>query len=66
MTTSALLLIVAPLVGGPGPSATPAHTLRGVVFEDANHDGRRDAGEAGIAGVAVSDHEVLAVSIAQG
>lgn len=36
-------------------SAAPGDTARGVVYEDANRNGRRDAGEAGLAGVRVSN-----------
>jgi predicted MPP superfamily phosphohydrolase len=48
------------------PTPAPSHTLHGVVFEDANRNGRRDAGEAGIAGVAVSDQHGVAVTGADG
>ncbi len=68
MTVPALLLVIAPLLGAPGPPATsaPAHPLRGVVFDDANRNGRRDAGEPGVAGVAVSDQHGIAVTGADG
>jgi predicted MPP superfamily phosphohydrolase len=42
------------------PIAAPAQGVAGVVFADANGNGVRDAGERGIAGVAVSNqHEVV-------
>lgn len=68
MTAPAILLAIAPLLGAPGPPATPApaHLVRGVVFDDANRNGRRDAGEPGVAGVAVSDQHGIAVTAADG
>ncbi|WP_199200447.1 calcineurin-like phosphoesterase C-terminal domain-containing protein [Alkalicaulis satelles] len=42
----------APQVINPGAGG---ETIRGVVFEDANRNGVRDAGEAGVAGVLVSN-----------
>jgi predicted MPP superfamily phosphohydrolase len=68
VTASALFLLIAPLLGAPAPPAppAPAHPLRGVVFEDANRNGRRDSGEAGVAGVAVSDQHGVAVTGADG
>ena len=45
------------------PAAEPggARRITGAVFEDANGNGRRDAGEAGVTGAAVSDlHDVAA------
>jgi predicted phosphodiesterase len=59
----ALLSVAAAPAGPPAgaPAAAPRHSVAGVVFEDANGDGRRDAGEAGIPGVVVSDqHAVVA------
>ena len=38
-----------------GAQAPAKRMVRGVVFDDANGNGRRDAGEAGVAGAAVSD-----------
>ena len=38
-----------------GPPVGGARQVAGVVFDDVNRNGRRDPGEAGIAGVAVSD-----------
>jgi hypothetical protein len=40
--------------------------VKGVVFDDANHNGRRDAGESGLAGVVVSDLRDVAVTGADG
>ena len=44
--------------GGANPSAA-AGGVSGVVFEDANRNGRRDSGEKGIEGVAVSDQRTV-------
>ena len=42
------------------PGAQGSASVRGVVYEDTNGNGRRDAGERGLAGVAVSNqHEVV-------
>jgi Icc protein len=41
-------------------------TVSGVVFDDANANGRRDAGEAGLAGVVVSDGTAVAATGADG
>ena len=49
------------LVAGP-----PRADLTGVVFADANGNGVRDAGEAGIAGVAVSNQDTVVVTDATG
>ena len=46
--------------------AASSATVRGVVFEDRNGNGVRDAGEPGIAGVAVSDGTVVALTDAEG
>jgi predicted phosphodiesterase len=45
-----------------GPAGPKTRTVAGVVFEDANADGRRDAGEAGIPGVVVSDQHTVVAS----
>ena len=50
-----LLCLLAALPGAQGPSP-----VSGVVFDDANENGKRDAGEHGLGGVAVSNqHEVV-------
>jgi hypothetical protein len=43
-----------------------AETARGFVFDDADKNGLRDAGEKGIPGVAVSNGEAVALTDAQG
>ena len=40
--------------------------VTGVVFDDANRNGARDAGESGIAGVAVSNQDAVVTTDAQG
>lgn len=55
---AALVLAVGtgrPLTGQPTELVPAPVRVSGVVFEDRNGNGRRDAGEAGIAGVSVSD-----------
>ncbi|MFP4056146.1 MAG: metallophosphoesterase [Candidatus Brocadiia bacterium] len=47
-------------------AAAGAEPVAGVVFEDANANGRRDAGERGIEGVPVTDGVSFAVTDAQG
>jgi hypothetical protein len=49
-----------------GPQSDPVYTARGVVFDDANGNGRRDPGEAGVPGVAVSDQFKVRVTAADG
>jgi len=44
----------------------PAATVRGVVFDDRNGNGARDAGEPGLAGVAVSNQADVATTDAEG
>ena len=46
--------------------AQPAVTIRGVVFEDRNGNGARDAGEPGLAGVAVSNQADVVSTDAEG
>ena len=53
-------------VGSPVPSARMPADLTGVVFLDRNGNGRRDAGEPGIAGVAVSNQVDVAVTGSDG
>jgi hypothetical protein len=49
------------------PAALPAADIaRGVVFEDRNANGRRDAGEPGIAGVPVSNRRDVVLTDAEG
>ena len=47
-------------------SAASAATVHGVVFDDRNGNGVRDAGEPGLAGVAVSDGAAVVLSDADG
>lgn len=65
----ALVLVLA-LAAGPAGSAiagdAAATTMAGTVFEDRNGNGRRDAGEPGIAGVRLSNGRDLVASDAQG
>ncbi len=51
--------------GAQDPS-TGETTARGVVYEDANRNGRRDAGEAGLAGVRVSNGRDVVTTDEQG
>ncbi len=46
--------------------AQPAATIRGVVFDDRNGNGARDAGEPGLAGVAVSNQADVVSTDAEG
>jgi predicted phosphodiesterase len=43
-------------------AAVVSATVSGVVFDDANRNGKRDAGEAGIAGAVVSDQHAVATT----
>ena len=42
-----------------GLTAAAAEMASGVVFEDANGNGKREAGEKGLAGVGVSNGEAI-------
>lgn len=46
----------------PSPIRQPQHSVIGVVFHDANDNGRRDIGEQGVAGVAVSDQDSVVIT----
>ncbi|HEV8385143.1 MAG TPA: metallophosphoesterase [Candidatus Acidoferrales bacterium] len=48
------------------PQSKPPRTIRGTVFEDANGNGQRDAGERGVAGVALSDQTGVVTTGADG
>lgn len=48
------------------PQEMAARVIRGVVFEDANGNGKRDTGERGVAGVGVSDQTSVVTSGADG
>jgi hypothetical protein len=49
-----------------GQAAPQQRVVRGVVFNDANGNARRDAGERGLAGVAVSDQAAVVQTNADG
>jgi calcineurin-like phosphoesterase family protein/SdrD B-like protein len=50
------------------PAVSHAHAIEisGIVFDDANRNGTRDAGERGIAGVAVSNQDTVVTTDASG
>jgi len=50
------------------PAVSHAHVIEvsGIVFDDANRNGTRDAGERGIAGVAVSNQDTVVTTDASG
>ena len=54
------------LIAALGFSRLPAPEVRGVVFDDANRNGARDAGEVGIASVAVSNQDAVVTTDASG
>ncbi len=56
---SAVPLAVVALACALGPAAASASTVRGLVFDDVNRDGRPSAGEPGVAGAVVA-YDVLA------
>jgi hypothetical protein len=60
------LLAVAALAPVPTPARAQRASLQGIVFEDANRNGRRDPGEQGIAGVAVSNQDDVVLTDAGG
>lgn len=63
----ALLFVLAvPSAFGHASTAIQSRTARGVVFHDRNGNGRRDAGEPGLAGVAVSNQRDIVVTDRQG
>jgi len=62
-------LIVAPIVAltsALGVARSPAVEISGVVFDDVNRNGTRDAGERGVAGVAVSNQDTVVTTDASG
>ena len=62
-------LIVAPLVALPaalGVAHSRSAEVSGVVFDDTNRNGTRDAGERGVAGVAVSNQDTVVTTDASG
>ncbi|MGQ0650247.1 MAG: metallophosphoesterase [Gemmatimonadaceae bacterium] len=60
-------IAVVPLIlGGSPDEGRRSADVSGVVFVDANRNGRRDAGEQGIAGVAVSDQVDVTTTVSDG
>lgn len=67
MRLSLLLAATAALLGGwTGSRSAAPETARGVVFEDRDGDGVRDAGEPGLPGVRVSDGLTITTTAADG
>jgi hypothetical protein len=62
---AAASLAAAPNATAPAP-AGKAPGITGIVFEDANRNGRRDSGESGIEGVAVSDQRTVVRTYREG
>jgi len=62
-------LIVASIVAlttAPGAARSHSAGISGVVFDDTNRNGTRDAGEQGVAGVAVSNQDTVVTTDASG
>jgi predicted MPP superfamily phosphohydrolase len=62
-------LIVASIVAlttAPGAARSHSAGVSGVVFDDTNRNGTRDAGERGVAGVAVSNQDTVVTTDASG
>ena len=62
-------LIVASIVAlttAPGTARSHSAGISGVVFDDTNRNGTRDAGEQGVAGVAVSNQDTVVTTDASG
>ncbi len=60
-------LLTAQLVpSGEAAQSAQARVVRGIVFEDANGNGQRDAGERGLGGAGVSDQFGIATTTADG
>jgi predicted MPP superfamily phosphohydrolase len=62
-------LIVASIVAlttAPGAARSHSAGISGVVFDDTNRNGTRDAGERGVAGVAVSNQDTVVTTDASG
>ena len=60
-------LVALLVTAAPAPALAPtAVSVRGVVFDDANGNGTRDAGERGLAGIAVSNQVDVVVTDADG
>src|SRR4051794_27142417 len=54
------------LIAALGTAPPRAAEVSGIVFDDVNRNGAQDAGEAGIAGVAVSNQDAVATTDARG
>lgn len=60
-----VLLSLAVAAAGVAPPL-PAQAVAGAVYHDANGNGRRDAGEPGVGGVAVSNQQAVVLTAADG
>ncbi len=65
-TMAGLLFTAVYTVRAGAGRSTPSQAARGVVFHDADRDGRRDSGEAGLPGVRVSNGREIALTDRQG
>jgi hypothetical protein len=63
LRTCVIIVALLAVAGGAGAQTTE---VRGVVYADVNGNGIRDKGEAGLAGVAVSNQEFIVVTDAAG
>ena len=61
-----MVAVVLGLAAAPTPAEPARQEIVGVVFVDRDADGERDAGEPGLAGVAVSDQDTVVVTAADG
>jgi predicted MPP superfamily phosphohydrolase len=66
-----VVALVAAFVAAPGHGATPSlrqpqPAIDGVVFDDRNDNGQRDAGEPGLAWIAVSNQDTVVVTDGEG
>ena len=61
-----LIVTIVVLTTAPGAAHSHSAEISGVVFEDANRNGTRDAAERGIAGVAVSNQDTVVTTDASG
>jgi hypothetical protein len=66
VATRVLRLGMAAATLGSGVAGAQRSDISGVVFEDANGDGRRDASERGLAGVVVSNQDAVVTTDASG
>ncbi len=63
---SRMCFLIVALVGALGVAHAPTAEVSGVVFDDTNRNGTRDAGERGVAGVAVSNQDAVVTTDASG